>query len=50
MFLGKHADVFYFFVQTFHMISASFKTSGYSNPIPPSQFTDKLRRSKQGFE
>lgn len=35
MFLGKHADVFYFFVQTFHMISASFKTSGYNNPIPP---------------
>lgn len=34
MFLGKHADVFYFFVQTFYMISASFKTSGYSNPIP----------------
>lgn len=35
MFLGKHADVFYFFVQTFRTISASFKTSGYSNPIPP---------------
>lgn len=35
MFSGKHADVFYFFVQTFHMISASFKTSGYNNPIPP---------------
>lgn len=34
MFLGKHADVFYFFVQTFYMISASFKTSGYSNPMP----------------
>lgn len=34
MFLGKHADVFYFFVQTFRTISASFKTSGYSNPIP----------------
>lgn len=50
MFLGKHADVFYFFVQIFHMISAFFKTSGCSNPIPPSQFTDKPRRSKQGFE
>lgn len=35
MFLRKHADVFYFFVQTFRTISASFKTSGYSNPIPP---------------
>lgn len=34
MFLGKHADVFYFFVQTFHMISVSFKTSGCNNPYP----------------
>lgn len=35
MFLGKHADVFYFFVQTFRTISASFKTSGCNNLIPP---------------
>lgn len=35
MFLGKHADVFFIFVQTFRMISASFKTSECSNPILP---------------
>lgn len=35
MFLGKHADVFFIFVQTFRMISASFQTSEHKSPIAP---------------